>query len=116
MIILFARFQQTSNAEYYSKRNFVKIVHASINLHTERQGFIKYSRIFKEPETGPQQHVTNMEAVAEELQVIQNASFGGHQIQCVRRGVREDQPFLFVDENILRKCLSLSEQRQMVIA
>lgn len=75
MIILLARFQRTSNAEYYSKRNFVEIVHASINPHTERQGIIKSSRIFKERETEPQQLVTNMEAVAEELQQVIQIAF-----------------------------------------
>lgn len=54
MIILLARFQRTSNAEYYSKRNVVEIVHAFINPHTERQGIIESSRIFKERETEPQ--------------------------------------------------------------
>ncbi|CAC5422873.1 SGSM3 [Mytilus coruscus] len=120
--MLLARFQQflnldrviqISNAEYYSKRNFVEIVHASVNLHIQRLGIIKSSSIFKEPEAGSQEHIKNMDAVAEELQhVIQNASFGGHKIQCFR-GVGADHTFLFDDENILRKFLSLSEQRKM---
>lgn len=75
MIILLARFQLTSNAEYYSKRNVVEIVHAFINPHTERRGIIESSRIFKERETEPQQHVTNMEAVAEELQQVIQIAF-----------------------------------------
>ncbi|CAC5400242.1 unnamed protein product [Mytilus coruscus] len=95
------------------KINFVEIVHASVNLHIQRLGIIKSSSIFKEPEAGSQEHIKNMEAVAEELQhVIQNASFGGHKIQCFR-GVGADQTFLFGDENTLRKFLSLSEKRKM---
>ncbi|KAK3107079.1 hypothetical protein FSP39_006642 [Pinctada imbricata] len=103
------RILQIANAEYYSKRNFVEIVHASVNLHIQRQAVLSSSKIFSEVQPGSDEHHKNMECVAEDLvQTIQNAKFGGHYIKCFR-GIGHTVD----DDKKLKTLLVLSEQRKL---
>ena len=107
------RILQISNAEYYSKRNFVEIVHASVNLHIQRQAVLSSTKIFSDVSPGSAEHMQNMEFVAEDLKnTMQNAKFGGHFIKCFR-GIGDAEHFIFDDEKNLRAFLSLSEQRKI---
>ena len=107
------RILQISNAEYYSKRNFVEIVHAAVNLHIQRQAVLSSNRIFSDVSPGTDEHHQNMECVAQDLaNTIQNAKYGGQYIKCFR-GIGDTDNFIFDDEKVLKTFLAFSEQRKL---
>ena len=57
---------QTSFAEYHSKRNFVERVHSEENRVLSSHGPFNSKPIHQNAKPGTDEHIENMEAVAEE--------------------------------------------------
>ena len=62
-----SKISQRSFAEYHSKRNFVKRVHASENLALSRHGAFNSKQIHPKAEVGSAQHLENMEKMADDV-------------------------------------------------
>ena len=58
---------QVSFAEYHSKRNFVERVHAEENRVLSKHGPFHSKPIHKNASVGSNEHMENMESVAEEV-------------------------------------------------
>ena len=99
---------QTSFAEYHSKRNFVERVHSEENRVLSSHGPFNSKSIHQHAKPGTDEHMENMEAVAEDVRkCLVQASFGGRHSMCYR-GVKPDD-YVFSDEEQLQSFLSLSE-------
>ena len=106
------KITQVSFAEYHSKRNFVERVHAEENRVLSAHGPFQSKSVHRQAAVGTNEHLENMEAMAEEVKkCISQATFGGNPLLCYR-GVKADQ-LVFNDEDGLQNFLTLSEERKL---
>ena len=95
------KITQISFAEYYSKMNFVKRVHAEENRMLSKHGKFKSNSIHKADEVDSAEHSENMEGMLDKVRIcIQSGTFGGKQLLRFR-GVKPSQ-WIFDDEPQLR--------------
>jgi hypothetical protein len=107
--ILELKSTQKSFAEYHSKRNPVERVHAVENHALSNEVFTS-TGVHKEYEKGDQQHLENMEFMANEVgKSLQNARYGGKPLSA-QRGIGDEDNFVFYDEKQLLTFLGRSER------
>ena len=102
---------QKSFAEYHSKRNPVERVHAIHNRALSNELFSSKA-VQEKYEIGDKRHLQNMEHMAEEInKCLSKTQYGGKQC-LVMRGVRNDENFIFKDEENLVTFLGKTEGRK----
>ena len=109
MVLQLKSVTQKSFAEYHSKRNPVKRVHAVENRALSNEVFSS-TGVHKEYEKGEQQHLENMEFMAGQVErCLKKAQYGGRPI-VTQRGIGKEDNFVFDDEDQLLTFLSRSEK------
>lgn len=100
---------QKSFAEYHSKRNPVERVHAVENRVLSNEVFTS-TGVHNEYVKGDQQHLENMEFMADEVKkCLEKAQYGGRPINT-QRGIGGESNFVFDDEEQLLNFLARSEK------
>ena len=104
------KINQRSFAERHSKRNYVERVHAAENESLSRHGAFSSTKIHPHADPYSEEHLENMEAMAQEIRdCLSFTRFGGRFLECFR-GVNE---FIFNDEDKLKEFIHLSEEKKI---